>query len=149
MQWDFDENARFSGVILLFTLILHWRLGVNKWDKTKSTFHLMPVFTGLALQEVTRQGLWINYSRCYATWYSLYIKREGTTKGIYFLGVLEPWDRKFENLSKRGSSCKFVLLCFTGRRRKKKEVLSRKKKQKKDTTVSSVAVNILWYLTTC
>jgi len=79
----------------------------------------MPVFTVLALQEVTRQGLWINYSRRYATWYSLYIKRKATMKRIYFLRLLEPWDRKFENLSKRACSCKFALLFFTGRRRKK------------------------------
>ena len=40
-------------------------------------------------------------------------------KGIYFLRLLEPLDLKFEKLSKRACSCKFALLCFTGRRRKK------------------------------
>jgi hypothetical protein len=52
-------------------------------------------------------------------------------KGMYFLRLLEPWDLKFENLSKRAFDCKFALLCFTGIRRKKSQGLSREKTQKK------------------
>jgi hypothetical protein len=82
----------------------------------------MPVFTVLALQEVTRQGLRINYSRCYTTWYSLYSKGRDIVKGMYCLRLLVPGIVSLKT-SRNGPvvvSLHFIAeFSFAGRRREK------------------------------